>query len=152
ENIHVQMCLVDSGSPLFADRNLSRTFMSSGGHWLALARTNYPRIFTDGMPRLKLVFLGMPAQQRPQTRAPTWATPQEAASLPLLATRSPDGESLLALTWRTGTYMVCNGSIPCLHVDPAERDCAPRSAITLEGHIYLVRESLEALERRYLAD
>jgi hypothetical protein len=152
ENIHVQMCLVESGSPLFADRNLSRTFMSSGGRWLPLASTNYPHIFSDGVPAMKIALVGMPAQQRPQLRGPIWVTPQESASLPLLATRSPDGESLLALSWRTGTYLTCNGSIPCLHVDPAERDCAPRSAITLEGHIYLVRESLEALERTYLAD
>jgi hypothetical protein len=143
---------VQASSPPFADRNLTRTFIVAGGDWLPLSRSSYPQIFADGVPRLKIALAGMPPRDRPQTRPPTWAAPQEVASLPLLATRSTDGDVLLALTWKNGTYLTCNGSIPCLHVDPGLRECAPRSSVTLEGHIYLVRESLEALQERYRGD
>ena len=121
------------------------------GDGMGVSTITATRIFADS-PRLKIGLLSAPARERPQSKPPTWATPQEMASLPLIATRSPDGEALLGYTWKDGSHLGSNGSIPCLHVDPEPRDCAPRATILLEGRLYLVRESLDALEQRFVAE
>lgn len=80
-----------------------------------------------------------------------WRKGPAIADLPLIVSRSSEGERLVAMTWHEDTYsMVSNPNHPCMHADPAFPDLAPGEAHSIQGELIFFEGSLSEFERQVL--
>jgi hypothetical protein len=65
-----------------------------------------------------------------------WRGGPKQADLPVMITRSAEGNRLIACTWGRHTYsLVCNPRHPCMHADPALPDLPPGRSATIRGRL-----------------
>lgn len=142
--INTQFCLTQNTSPAFSQGDLTRTYIHSGGRWLALADTTHEVMNPDRGPWI-ITGVGTGGMAPHSKLEGCWYCCPERGDYPVIATTAPDGQRVIALSWERGVSLMSNGWIPCLHCDPQWPDCPPGQTVRLRGRLYITDAALDAL-------
>ncbi len=139
--VAAQFCPILSGT-MFEDRGLERTWIYSGGEWVAMADTD------RGEGRETLTHY--PVEGGPELRLPgsIWGESSDVSELDAVAITSEDGNYVFAMAWPSARSILSNAEIPCVHADPVLPDCPPGQRVHRRGKLYLFEGSLDDLTTR----
>lgn len=143
-HINVQFCAVLTGT-VFADPELSRTYLHSGGQWVKMSETDrggHDRALTH------YPVAGGPELQVP----PPWGKGGVTADTDVVAVVSEDGQYVFAVAWPQARSILSNAHIPCVHADPIIPFCEAGRRVYVRGKLYLLRGTLDDLYRRVQRD
>lgn len=142
--LSTQFCLVETAALPFCQGDLTRTFIRSGGRWLALADTTHEVMNPERGPWIitGVGNDGMPAHAQLEG---CWYCCPERADSAVIATTDPDGKRVIALSWDRGVSLMSNGWIPCLHCDPQWPECPAGDTVCLRGRLDILDTGLDGL-------
>jgi hypothetical protein len=132
------VCLRLSGAPTFADGNLERTYIRSGGEFVRLADTDR----SYGNPNFNAYLCGgltpPPAWAKPEA---LWTARRESPDDGFIATIARDGSGVAAVLWEPAHDVGCNVSedFRCIHSNPLVGDLEGGRTTTCRGCIAVLK-------------
>ncbi|MFC1735020.1 hypothetical protein ACFL1X_02820 [Candidatus Hydrogenedentota bacterium] len=148
-NLITQLCLKFDKAPEFADPELERTFVHSGGklirvnecrpHPSTQAPPPWPVYAVEGREPL------VPGKHR-------WYVPAEVCDASFISTEAFDGGRHVAIAWENTWKVMSNTQGPCTHTDPVFPPCPSGETVRVRGRVYFFEGSLEDLYKRCEAD
>ena len=140
----MQFCAVLAGT-LFADPDLTRTFLHADGKWVKMSDTDRgdnDRALTH-----------YPVQGGPEVKVPPpWGKGGVTADADVVAVTSADGKYLFAVAWPHARSILSNAHIPCIHADPLLPFSEAGRRLYVRGKLYLMEGTLDDLYRRVERD
>ena len=144
QNIHTQFCLVQTGSPVFSEGKLTRTYIHSDGKWLALSDTTHEVMNAQRGPWI-ITAVGDRGIKAHTKHENCWYCCPERGDTAIIATTDEQGDRVIALQWDEGLSLMSNGWIPCLHNDPTWPVCPAGETVKRKGRLFILEGGLDEL-------
>ncbi len=139
--VGLQFCTMLGGT-LFDDPDLERTWIHTGGEWVAMADTD------RGEGRATLTHYPVEGNPVPQVPVDIWGVSSDVSALDAVAVTSEDGNYVFAIAWPQARSILSNAEIPCVHADPILPMCEPGKRVHQRGKVYLFEGNLDDLTHR----
>jgi hypothetical protein len=143
-HVAAQFCPVLTGT-MFADSELTRTYLHVDGAWVKMADTDRGGQDPD-LAHYPVV--GGPNVQPP----PPWGKGAVTADADVVAVVSQDGRYVFGLAWPQARSILSNAKIPCVHADPVLPYGAAGRRVYVRGKLYLLEGNLDDLYQRAQRD